>query len=189
MANNTEKSALRKLLLEKRDTTSFDLIKIASKQIHKKIKQISEFRNAQGIGCYYPIGSEVLTQDIMLEALSEGKDVFLPKVDGKNLSFRKISGFESLEKGSFDIMEPKDDCPVAEQLDIVIVPAVGVSPNGIRLGYGHGYYDRFLSSAKSTAIAINFQKQVVKSIPSTEHDVKMDWVVTEDNLFKTSNKG
>ncbi len=186
MANNSEKAALRKLLLEKRDAISFDLIKIASQQIHKKIKKIPEFGNAQSIGCYYPIGSEVLTQDIMLEALSEGKDVFLPKVVEKNLIFRRISGFESLEKGSFDIMEPKDDCPVTEKLDIVIVPTIGISRNGVRLGYGHGYYDRFLASTKCTSIAITFQKQFVKSIPSFEHDVKMDWVVTEDSFFKTS---
>ncbi len=188
MANNSEKSALRKLLLEKRDATSFEFINISSKSIHKKLKKISEFNNAKKIGCYYPIGSEVRTQDIMLEAINEGKEVFLPKVVGKNLSFRKILGLESLQKGSFDIMEPKDDCPEAENLDIVLVPTVGISSSGIRLGYGHGYYDRFLASNKITSIALTFQKQLIKSIPSFEHDIRMDWVVTEDNCFKTSNK-
>lgn len=188
MANNSERVALRKLLLEKRDTTSSDLINISSKSIHKKLKKIPEFRGAKKIGCYYPIGSEVRTQDIMLESINEGKEVFLPKVVGKNLSFRKILGFKSLQKGSFDIMEPKDECPEAENLDIVLVPTVGISSTGIRLGYGHGYYDRFLASNKITSIALTFQKQMVKTIPFFEHDIRMDWVVTEDNYFKTSNK-
>jgi len=83
------KKSLRNLLLEKRDNTSFDLMKIASKKMQKRLKKINAFRNAQKIGAYYPIGSEILTQDIIQELLSNGKDVFLPKVIGKNIEFRK----------------------------------------------------------------------------------------------------
>ena len=79
MESNTEKESLRNLLLEKRDNTSFDLIKIASGKIQKKIKKIYAFRNAQKIGAYYPIGSEIFTQDIIQELLSQEKRFFCQK--------------------------------------------------------------------------------------------------------------
>lgn len=188
MANNLEKKALRKVLLERRDNTSFDLIKIVSKQIHSKIKKIPEFQKAHTVACYYPIGSEILTQDIMLDSMSYGKEVLLPKIVEGNLSFRKITDLNNLQKGMFDIMEPKDDCPVFHNIDVVIVPTVGISKDGYRLGYGHGYYDKFLSKTKTTSIAITFSKQVVKSIPLSEHDVRMDWVVTEDECYNILHK-
>jgi len=173
-------------MLEKRDTTSYDLIKISSQQIHQKLKRIQEFSSAKTIGSYYPIGSEVLTQDIMQEALSEGKEIYLPKVVENDLIFKKIEDLRNLEKGNFDIMEPKDNCPVSEKLDVILVPTVAVSRNGFRLGYGYGYYDRFLTQKNLVTIALTFAKQIVKSIPHSDNDIKIDWIVTEDEFFNTS---
>lgn len=187
MENSSEKTSLRRLLLEKRDGTSYDLMKIASKSIQKKLKKIESFKNAQKIGAYYPIGSEVLTQDIMQEALSEGKEVFLPKVIGKNIEFRRIENFSNLENGSFDIMEPRDECPINNNLDVILVPTVGISPKGVRLGYGHGFYDRFLAENKIETISLTLEKQIVKNIPYSDHDVIIDWIVTEDRVIDTSN--
>ena len=161
-------------------------MKIASKQIQKNLKKIPEFRLAKSIGMYYPIGSEVPTQDIIQEALSNGKEVLLPKVIDKNLEFRKIKDFHDLEKGSFDIMEPKDGCEASEKFDVILVPTVGISKDGYRLGYGHGFYDRFLAKNKLATISITYAKQVVKSVPKTSDDVRIDWIVTEDEFFKTS---
>jgi len=155
------------------------------KRYKKKIKKINAFRNAQKIGVYYPIGSEILTQDIIQELLSNGKDVFLPKVMGEKMEFRKITDFSSLEKGSFDIMEPKDDCQVDNDLEVVIVPTVGISPIGVRLGYGHGFYDRFLAEHKSVTISLTLEKQIVKNIPKSEHDIIIDWIISEDQILET----
>jgi len=185
LENSPERKSLRSLLLEKRDNTSFDFMKIASEKIQKKIKKINVFRNAQKIGVYYPIGSEILTQDIIQELISNGKDVFLPKVIGENIEFRKIVDFSSLEKGSFDIMEPKDDCQIDDNLDVVLVPTVGISPIGVRLGYGHGFYDRYLAEHKVTTISLILEKQIIKNIPKLEHDIIIDWIVTEDRILKT----
>ncbi len=186
MENNSEKISLRRLLLEKRDGTSFDLMKIASKSIQKKLKKIESFRNAQKIGAYYPTGSEILTQDIMQEVLSNGKEIFLPKVIGKEMEFRKIIDFSNLERGSFDIMEPRDECPVNNNLDIILVPTVGISPSGVRLGYGHGYYDRFLAKNKIKTISLTLEKQIIKNIPRSDHDIIIDWIITEDRVLDTS---
>ena len=184
MEDNPEKKSLRNLLLEKRDNTSFDLLKIASGKMQKKLNKISVFRDAQKIGAYYPIGSEILTQDIIQELLSKGKQVFLPKVMGNKMEFRKITDFASLEKGSFDIMEPKDDCPLDNNLDVILVPTVGISNTGVRLGYGHGFYDKFLAAHKTTTISLTLEKQIVKNIPKSEHDIIIDWIVTEDQVLK-----
>ena len=186
MDNSKEKASLRKVLLEKRDTTSYDFIQLASQKIHNRLKQIEAFREAEKVACYYPIGSEVKTQDIMQELLGNGKEVQLPKVQGEDLSFRKIFGFEDLEKGSFDIMEPKDSCSESDSADVILVPAVGLSRDGTRLGYGHGFYDRFLVSSKAITIALTFSKQIVKSIPSSEKDIKINFIVTEDEVIEAS---
>ena len=186
MSSNREKANLRKILLERRDSLSIDYIKIASKQILGKLKQIEIFNKAKTIASYYPIGSEVKTQDIMQEILSSGKTLALPKVRDKDLIFKKITGFDNLEKASFNLMEPKDKCPEINDIDLVLVPTIGITRKGIRLGYGYGFYDRFLSKSASSTIALTYAKQLVKSIPDSEKDIKIQWVVTEDEYFKTS---
>ncbi len=185
MEDNPERKSLRSFLLKKRDNTSFDFMKIASKKIQNRLKKINVFRDAQKIGVYYPIGSEILTQDIIQELLSNGKDVFLPKIMEKNIEFRKIVDFSSLEKGSFDIMEPKDDCQIDNALDVVLVPTVGISPIGVRLGYGQGFYDRYLAEHKVITISLTFEKQIIKNIPKSEHDIIIDWIVTEERILDT----
>ena len=184
MEDSEKKKALRDLLLERRDNTSHDLLKIASKKIQKKLDKIFAFKNAKKIGVYYPIGSEIFTQDIIQELLSKGKEVFLPKVMDEGMEFRKIIDFSSLEPGNFDIMEPKEECPVDNDLDVILVPTVGISQTGVRLGYGYGFYDRFLAKNKTVAISMTLEKQIIKNIPKSDHDIIMDWIVTEDKMTK-----
>ena len=172
-------------MLEQRDKTSFDLMKIASKKMQKSLKKIESFRNAKKIGAYYPIGSEVMTQDIIQELLSIGKEVYLPKIKEEDMEFRKITEFKDLEQGQFDILEPKENCEVNNELDVILVPTVGITPQGVRLGYGHGFYDRFLSNNETLTISLTLEKQIIKNIPREEHDFIMDWIVTEDRVLKT----
>lgn len=173
------------MLLEKRDDTSFDLLKIASRNIHNNLKGMDSFKNAKKIGAYYPLGNEILTQDIMQEILSEGRELFLPKVTDKNLEFRKTNDFSSLQSGNFDIMEPKEECEIDNNLDVLLVPTIGITPKGVRLGYGHGFYDRFLAESKIETIAPVLEKQIVNKIPREDHDQIIDWVVTEKRIIKT----
>ncbi len=180
-----EKKSLRKILLEKRDNTSANLMEIASKKIQKKLERIEVFKKAKKIGLYYPTGSEIYTNDIIQKLLSESKEVYLPKVIGENLEFKKINDFSDLESGKFDILEPKENCQSDNSLDVIIVPCIGITSSGDRLGYGLGFYDRFLSKNKIPTIAITLEKQIVKNIPVAQHDIQIDWIVTEDQLINT----
>ena len=186
MSVSIEKAALRKHLLEKRDAPSAELRDIASEKIHENLKKNSSFINAQNIACYFPIGSEVNTHNIMLDVLEQGKSLLLPKIIDDNIQFYIVPNLEKLEKGSFEIMEPKDSCEKAKKIDCVLIPTVGASKLGVRLGYGKGYYDRFLSSANAVKISLTYSKQIIKSIPSDLHDIKIDWIVTEDENIKIS---
>ena len=186
MSVSIQKSALRKHLLEKRDATSAELRDIASEKIHENLKKNSSFINAQNIACYFPIGSEINTHDIMLDILGQNKNLLLPRIVNDNLQFYIVSNLEKLEKGNFEIMEPKDSCKKAEKIDCALIPTVGISKSGVRLGYGKGYYDRFLSLIDAVKISLTYSKQIVKFIPNDSHDIKMDWIVTEDENVKIS---
>ncbi len=186
MSVSIEKAALRKHLLEKRDATSAELRDIASERIHENLKKNSSFIDAQNIACYFPIGSEVNTYDIMLNVLKQDKNLLLPKIIDDDIQFYIVSNLEKLEKGSFEIMEPRDSCEKAKKIDCVLIPTVGVSKLGVRLGYGKGYYDRFLSSTEAVKISLTYSKQIVKSIPNDPHDIKMDWIITEDENIQIS---
>lgn len=186
MKENKEKSSLRKLLLARRDNLSADFINIASKQIQKNLKRIDAYKAAKTIASYYAIGSEVKTQDIMQEILSEGKTLAIPKVIGDELVFCIVKKFEDLEKGEFDIMEPKQNCPEIHKFDIILIPAVAMTRTGLRLGYGKGFYDRFLAEKKITSIALTYSKLIVKNIPTSNSDIPIRWIVTEDEVIEAS---
>ncbi|MEK6957065.1 MAG: 5-formyltetrahydrofolate cyclo-ligase, partial [Thermoproteota archaeon] len=113
----------------------------------------------------------------------------LPKVKGEDLEFRKVTDFGNLEKAGFGIMEPKDRCSVVEDIDLVLVPTVGITRSGVRLGYGFGYYDRFLKKTSSKTIALTYAKQIVRHIPQAENDVKVNWIVTESECIDVSKEG
>ena len=97
MTSNPEKAALRKHLLEKRDSTSFDLMEIHSKKIFSKVTKMKIISEAETIGCYSSIGSEVQTNDIINYFLNEGKSVSLPKVSQDVMTFRKVEDVSKLE--------------------------------------------------------------------------------------------
>ena len=98
MSVSIEKAALRKHLLEKRDATSAELRDIVSERIHENLKKNSSFVNAQNIACYFPIGSEINTNDIMLDILGQNKNLLLPSLTNDNLQFFVVSNLEKLDK-------------------------------------------------------------------------------------------
>lgn len=174
------------MLLQKRDGISDDFMTIASRQIQRNLKKIDIYREAKTIAGYYSIGSEVRTGRIIQDILTDGKTFALPRVEGKELVFCNVKGFEDLEKGEFGIMEPKQNCPKIDDFDVVLIPAIGMTEEGQRLGYGMGYYDRFLSKTRTVAIALTYSKLIVKNIPKSDGDVTIQWIVSEDRIINTS---
>ena len=179
---------MRKQLLDARDSLSLDFINITSKQIQDNLRKIDFFRNAKSVGAYYSIGSEVKTQDILQEILKSGKDLALPKVVKKDLVFKKINSISDLEQGNFSVMEPKDYCEDIKKMEVIIVPAIALTRDGYRLGYGFGYYDRYLSGKKIKAIALSYSKQIIRSFQHSNHDVRIDCTVTEDSIIMSKSK-
>ncbi len=172
--------------MDQRDSLSPDFIKIASSKIQDNLRKIGFYRNARIIGGYHSVGSEVRTHDILQEILNAGKELSLPKVEKDNLVFKKISSFSDLEVGNFSVMEPKERCEDVKKFEVMLVPAIALTREGYRLGYGFGYYDRYLHDKRSKKIALSYAKQVVKSIPHDNHDVKVDCIVTEDEIMNLS---
>lgn len=186
--SQVEKARLRKQLLDARDSLSLDFINITSKQIQDNLRKVEFFRNAKSIGTHYSIGSEVKTHDLLQELLKSGKEVSLPKVVKKDLVFKKINSLSDLEQGNFSVMEPKDYCEDVKKIEVIIIPAIALTREGHRLGYGFGYYDRYLAGKKSKTIALSYSKQIIKSFPHSDHDVRIDCIITEDKVIMSKGK-
>lgn len=170
-------------MLDARDELSLDFIKIASNRIRDNLRKIDFYRNAESTGVYYSIGSEVQTHDLIQEFFNQGKEFALPRVEKNDLVFKKISSLSDLEPGSFGVMEPKEKCETVKNLDVVLVPSIALTREGYRLGYGFGFYDRYLHGKKSKKIGMSYAKNVLKTFPHDNHDVKMDCLVTEDAVI------
>lgn len=180
-----DKENIRKQYLQKRDGLSADFMSIASKQIRKNLSKIDEYKRAQVIAAYHSIGSEVKTHEILQEILSHGKTLALPRVEENEIIFCNVKKFEDLEKGEFGIMEPKQYCEPVDRFDVIIVPSVAMSRTGQRLGYGMGFYDRFLKEKSATTISLAYSKSIAKNIPHDKSDVQISWIVTEDEVIRS----
>ncbi|SHO47070.1 5-formyltetrahydrofolate cyclo-ligase [Nitrosotalea sinensis] len=183
MSNPVEKSRLRKQILDARDSLSLDFIKIASSKIRDNLRKIDFYRQSTSIGVYYSIGSEVQTHELIQEFFNQGKEVALPRVEKNDIIFKKITSMSDLEMGSFSVMEPKEKCETVKKLDVILVPAIALTRDGYRLGYGFGFYDRYLHGKKSKKIGLAYAKHILKSFPHDDHDIKMDCIVTEDSVI------
>jgi 5-formyltetrahydrofolate cyclo-ligase len=170
-------------MLDARDELSLDFIKIASNRIRDNLRKIDFYRNAESIGAYYSIGSEVQTHDLIQEFFNHGKEFALPRVEKNDIIFKRISSLKDLEPGSFGVLEPKEKCDTVKNLDVVLVPSIALTREGYRLGYGFGFYDRYLHGKKSKKIGMSYAKNVLKTFPHDNHDVKMDCLVTEDEVI------
>lgn len=184
MRPDPDREALRRILLERRDSTSSEMLEMASERIRERLRRMGPFQDARSIGAYHAIGSEVRTAGIIQDVLDAGQRLLLPATSGDSLVFRAVQNAGDLVRGRFGIMEPKPRCDTGTP-EMLLVPAVGVTAGGIRLGYGSGYYDRYLRLTKAESVAITLEKQVVGRIPESPGDVPVDWVVTEDRLLRT----
>ena len=191
--DNEEKSLLRKEVLHKRNSMSHFEISTKSKLIQQKLIESPVFNQSKSIGLYLAIGSEVQTRGIINYALDLAKTVSLPRIISNDLRFYVVDQTD-FEKNSFDvnrfgIKEPKIDNRPADFIDLLIIPGIVFDTYGFRIGYGYGYYDKYLTInkfSKSIGLAYDFQF-IKKPIPILPHDRKIDVLITESgfNVFNS----
>lgn len=147
-------------------------MKAESAVLAAKIRQNEFYVKAEHVMIFYPVKYEV----DLLELLDDKKNFYLPKVSGKELLVCPFG--QNLKKSAFNIMEPCSKPVNPEALDLVIVPALMADKNGFRLGYGGGFYDRFLAGCKAKTITAIPKELFVDSLPCEKFDVKIDFVIT-----------
>ncbi len=202
-----DKSTIRKMILAKRDELSDSERIHYSRRIFDKVINTSMYENADNILIYASMGSEVITDDIINHALSNGKNVFCPKcTDTKNgiMEFVKITNLSDLKKGYYGIREPllsdasvlygasvlandtnqeseNTTCSENAESALMIMPLVAFDADNNRIGYSGGYYDRYLCRFPNIPrIGIAFEVQrVADAIPVETHDVKAEHIITE----------
>ena len=170
------KTDLRKQLLEKRKNLN---TKELSSLICKKIIRHKAYKSSKNIFAYYPKSFEV---DITPLFEDESKKWFLPKVYGENLYFFEYKMGDDLAEGKFGIKEPINSEKTNIIPDLIIVPALAIDKKYYRLGYGKGFYDRYLRDFKEncpTTITPIFSDLIVEALPADNFDKKIDIVITE----------
>lgn len=166
-----------------------DEIDEKSKMIFDNLLKIEVFNSCNTIMAYMDFNNEVKTDYIINHFLKSGKRVLIPITD---LKTRQIIPCEikDIENetiiSTFGIREPKKEFirkVDKNEIDLVIVPGVAFDKEGYRLGYGGGFYDRFLSNLNCTSIGIAFELQIFNCIPKEDHDIKLDYIVSEKCIY------
>jgi len=169
-------------MLQKRNSLGAGEIAKRSKSIQQFVLDSQEFKSAKIIGAYYAFGSEVKTDAIIEQAEALGKKIVLPSVEGKSLTFYELSSGKYLVKGRFGIMEPLPYGPVGS-IDLLVVPGIAFDRKGHRLGYGKGYYDKFLARKTIGSIGLGYSFQLLDRLPTGKYDKKLDAIATENGIF------
>jgi len=181
-----KKAALRQQMLVRRRGLDSQIYESLSLQAQQSLLCTECFRSARRLALYSPIDNEVGTEIIFAAATRAGKQVFYPKVSGSELQFFVVDALEELAPGRFNVMEPTSLCGVApEDLDLIVLPGVAFDLDGRRLGYGKGFYDRFLAltTPECVTIGLGFDLQLQEALPEEMHDRKVCFLATESRFI------
>lgn len=169
-----------------------------SSRITDRVVQLPEYVTADCVMWYVDVRDEARTRQALPEAIASGKRIVIPYcVDGE-LELFHLESMEELELGMYKILEPRAELrEVAEKridvktLDLILVPGVAFDARGGRTGHGKGYYDKLLENAKpeTPLVALAFECQMFDEIPMQDHDIFMDKVVTEANVYEGIGRG
>lgn len=170
------KKELRKEILYLRDNLEDRYNK--SVIIKNKILSLDIYKNSNVVALYSSMKSEVDTKELISESLELGKRVLLPRIINKNkMIFIEINKDTNYEKNNFGMLEP---IGIEEKnIDLMIIPGIAFDKDNNRLGYGRGYYDKYLKDKNIYKIGICFKEQIVDNIDIEEHDIKMNLIITD----------
>ncbi len=181
------KKRLRREALARRDSIPAPDRERKSLSITNRLLELSEVQAAHVVMVYAAMRSEADTVDLVQWAWQQGKEVGFPVTvpEAKQLLVVPVTSFDQLRTSNFGVPEPD---PWAKKLDpgeidVVIVPGAAFDPRGFRIGYGAGYYDRFLPQIEGISIGIGFAEQVLPMVPADAHDVPVDLLVTDEQVI------
>ncbi|MBU0591710.1 5-formyltetrahydrofolate cyclo-ligase [Candidatus Micrarchaeota archaeon] len=177
------KKTIREKILKQRDALSEDDHTAMGKSIEKKLFSIERVKEAKVIAFYLHKGSEVHTENMIKKALKLGKQVVVPVTVDRHIEFYKFISFEDLQKGKYDILEPKTKIKLTDNPDIIVVPGITFGLCMHRIGYGKGYYDQYLGTSPGYRIGICYDFQLIEKLPKHENDQRMDLIVTEKRII------
>ena len=174
-----DKKELRARIREKKRAMTPEMIEEKSRILGEKFAASEAYRDAKTIYGYLPYNQEVRTVPMLERALREGKKVAVPKVCGEEMKFLYITDFGRVEKGYAGIPEPLDDGQVAEDpTALVLMPGLAFDAEGHRIGYGGGFYDRFLArEPHHPTLALCYDFQMLPKVETEEFDIPVDWVI------------
>lgn len=179
------KQAIRKRLLDYRKSMPAEEVAEKSKKIVDRILATDSYMNSACIFAYVSTRNEVNLKALLEASWLSGKRVAVPRVCGSNMDFYYIESYAGLVKGSFGIYEPADNAVKAEEKDaLVLIPGVAYARDGSRIGYGGGYYDRYLAQNNSHhIIAPAYDFQIIAHISTEEHDIRADEIICESDCI------
>jgi len=177
------KAALRKEMLAKRDALCSLDVASSSDAVTERLISNQRFIEAKTVAFYIRKGNEVDTERMIGHALRLGKNVLVPVTDDHKITFVRFRSFTDLRPGKFDIPEPSEHETLNTEPDVVVVPGVAFGLCMHRLGYGKGYYDRYLASSPAYRIGICYDFQVVDRLPSHANDERMDEILTDKRVI------
>ena len=186
-----QKKEIRADILSQRNCLSEPDISGKSNEITKNLLSLPFLDEAKTVMVYSHFGSEPETKQIIDKLLRNGKQVVLPAtlVEQKEIIALYIDSDTKLLENRYGIMEPlptEEKTAKPEEIDVVIVPGVAFDEQGNRIGFGHRYYDKFLSGFKprTIKIALAFELQIVEPFKAEAHDIPVDLIVTEERVIE-----
>ena len=181
--NMESKKDIRKKIFAERKLHTDEQIEAMSRTITDKVTALPAFKNADRILVYADYNHEVVTEYLIKEAWKAGKEVAVPKVVGKDMVFYKLTDLARLEPGYFGIPEPVSGEIVNWSKALMIMPGVAFDRANHRVGYGGGFYDRYLEKhPQLERVAIAFSFQMLPEVPTEPTDICPQIIVTEEEI-------
>ena len=177
-----EKQKLRAFAKEFRKNLDKEKRKVKGFSVFQKVINLDEYKKADRVLLYFSKDIEVDTKELINYSLESNKQVFLPKCIGEDMMFYKINSLDDLQQGSFGIFEPKDTCQKYLESscdDFCIIPALAVDKQKYRLGFGKGYYDRFLKNFVGFKCVICYKENLVERLPVFSTDIPCDMIILD----------
>lgn len=179
-----DKSSIRKKIISERDKIDIKEKRYKDNKIKEKLMETKYYKECEKIFIYIGFGSEINTYEYIQDFFKDNKRIFVPRTNIKNKTMEavEINDLNNLEKNKYGILEPSLDKEQIDknEIELIILPGVAFDKVGGRIGYGGGYYDKFLKNVSSKAIkvALAYDLQVLDKIPMEEHDIKYDYLIT-----------